>query len=1457
MTDKTEDLEHLMLKSYSYPKQTDHDIQEKIYKKLEFNSYKIPDRADMKDYNEIKEYRDNVCGRSFALLEHQNMLSNFINPDTPYNGLLLFHGLGTGKCVTGDTLVNIGGNMTSIKNIWNTYKGPICNDKDVMTAYWSIPIVPLYVQSFDDNNKTMTCGHVNYMYRQFILEKIKVVTLDNGMQIKLTNNHKLLTQRGWTNKFDINDFVYIPKCYVQQETDCENLDYNIVIIIAYILAKLTQHNSHTIILDNDELNVFDECVSALQYIPDFTIMSSSKNKNVVDVSNIIVFLQTHGLFKHRHIPDIIMNSNSDIIKIFLYNYFNSIHKSIDGYSYTISGKYLAYQIIDLLRFFNISVKIRQMLTTTSQVSNMWNIIIGHYDIDKFNKLFAFDYKTYTFPYNENVENFCKITQISMINYSGFVYDLNIKDYHNFVANGILCHNTCAAIAIAEKFKEQVSKYGVKIYVIVPGPNLKQEWREQLTKCTGNTYVKRTDKNTYITAQEKAKIQKDAYIQISQYYRILSYRSFYRKVLGEKIIDKNEIEDKKKKYRKTEEGEFERELSVDRIHNLNNSLLIVDEAHNLTGNNYGDAVKMIMKNSTNLKLILLSATPMKNLADDIVPLINLLRPENSQIDRDKIFTADKNYEMDFKQGGQEYLREMLRGYVSHLRGADPLIFAKRVDIGIVPKSLKFTQIIPCKMSSLQLSAYSEAMKTINDALDRHSEAVANFVFPGLDSSRKSIVGYHGKEGLDIVRNQLRVNPAIINNKLGELLKTKNNNLIQLGRDGKTIVGDFLLLENLQMFSTKFYRALKNINKLVWGKHGAHTAFIYSNLVKVGIDLFKTIMIQNGYLEYSENLVTSENTRCYFCGFPQSQHGGTLAFKTKKGETLEVPHHTFKPATFIIVTGKSSEDEQDTLPEESINLIDKVFNSMNNYDGKNIKFILGSKVINEGINMKNISEVHILDVHFNFGRVDQAVGRAIRRCSHYGVMSENNQYPEVHVYKYTVVLDNDEPSSEELLYQKAERKHSLIKKVERIMKEEAIDCALNKSGNVFKEEITKYKNCGTSGNDPCPAICDYTNCDYKCSNKKLNDLYYDNTTSEYKKIDRDDIDISTFSKRLARNEIDYAKKKIKELFLFGYVYSLETILDLIKHIYSHEKKNTYDKYYVFVALDELVPRTENDFNNYNEPVLDKYNREGYLIYVNKYYIFQPFDQKPNTPMYYRTKYDKYITNAVSLYDYIKHTAEYNKDRINDTTKQSQNEYNFDDVMEYYSSRKENDIIGIIDKEPNKKKLKTFDELEDVFKIRERKKKNQNKKRGTGIQTLTGTVCYNSQKKETLQNILEKLKIMNKSTLRTSMCNSLRDKLLELEKYSRDKDGNKMTYMFIPANHPKYPFPYNLEDRVSFIIEKINAKIKSALKIVVNEKKENKLPYYEIVINDNEQTRDNEQFLKSLGATKIKSDWVIDVK
>ena len=121
----------------------------------------------------------------------------------------------------------------------------------------------------------------------------------------------------------------------------------------------------------------------------------------------------------------------------------------------------------------------------------------------------------------------------------------------------------------------------------------------------------------------------------------------------------------------------------------------------------------------------------------------------------------------------------------------------------------------------------------------------------------------------------------------------------------------------------------------------------------------------------------------------------------------------------------------------------------------KFLLGSRVMNEGITLENVKDVHILDVHYNLGKVDQVIGRAIRMCKHQAVIDDQNKFPEVNVYRYVASIKKG-LSSDEVLYQKAELKYLLVKKVERILKTVAVDCPLLLHNNKFPEEIDKYKN-----------------------------------------------------------------------------------------------------------------------------------------------------------------------------------------------------------------------------------------------------------------------------------------------------------------------------------------------------------------------------------------------------------------
>ena len=1307
---KSNDLLKIMKINYSYPDHADPHFQSKIYKKREFYYHKIPAREILTEYADIKKFRDMSCGGTFRLRSQQSLLSNFINPETPFRGILMYHGVGTGKCVHPDSLVELIGEVhnqgldkKSIADLWNNNY----NDNNIIIdnegGEWLDVSMnsSLNVKAYNTFSKSLIPRPISKIYRERLIGDLIKITLSDNRTIICSKNHMFYKLGvGWTNI----------------------------------------------------LNVFDK---------------------------------------------ILVNDESYVL------------------------------------------------------------------------------------------DYVYIGNIEYIRYSGFIYDLEVANIHSYVVNGIVTHNTCSAIAIAENFKDQVKKYGTKIHILVSGPLIKENWKDELIKCTKETYLKDISNGTgIINEYERNKQITQAKSMTQQYYKIMSYRSFYKKVLGQKISDKRVTQNKLKKiYRKNADGDFERDVSIDKLESLDNTLLIIDEAHNITDNEYGNAVQTIIEKSHNLKVIILTATPMINFADEIVQLLNYIRPQDDPVYRDMIFTNEKNHLMTFKPGGKEYLSKMASGYVSHFRGLNPLTFAEGVDIGEIPDDLLFTKLYRCNMLKFQTDTYLNILKNLDDSLDRRSQAVSNFCFVGLNNSKNELQGYFGKEGMDIIRSQLKSNKSLLQKMINDKFfdgKLDNNEVIKESDKNKSITGLILKKENVKFFSIKFYTALSNLENLVVGKNGPGTAFLYFNLVKVGIDLFTEVLLINGYLEYNESgsYNISNNTIDALTG---------LTYKDFKEQ---YKNEKFYPATFITMTGKN-EDAADQIPEVKKKILDSVFNNISNKDGRNIKFILGSKVMNEGITLENVAEVHIMDVYYNLGKIHQVIGRALRECKHYKIINDDNRYPKVNIYRYVVSLeDSKELTTEEQMYQKAEQKYILVKETERILKEVAFDCPLEYHANIFPEEVKKYKNCVSVKElidmTPeqkrnaliCPTQCDLTDCSFKCFDSKLNLKYYDKNKSLYSKITKDNLDYSTFTNVLARNEINFAKDKIKELYKFRYVYTLEECVSKIKRSYIGEKKDLFDDFFVYKALDELIPISENDFNNFGDTIYDKFNVPGYLIYRDKFYIFQPFEENEDVPMYYRSTFHSELYNNISLYNYLKSTDilkiinSTSKNDIQNKIKSktdNKNVYNFTDIIQYYESKPEYEYVGIIDKTSIKKSA-SYDVIPDTFKLRSKREKILKKKRGTGIPTLTGAVCETSQKKSDLMKLAKILNIEvdkksdDDGNSRVSVCKLIRYRLLYLEKYSTYKDKNKFTFMIIPSNHPKYPFPFNLEDRIEYIKENISSKtqldldfnIEKSNQGIFENKRSKDLVKYTINITNSSELEKFEKVLTSSGFQLInKKQWTIVIE
>ena len=151
------------------------------------------------------------------------------------------------------------------------------------------------------------------------------------------------------------------------------------------------------------------------------------------------------------------------------------------------------------------------------------------------------------------------------------------------------------------------------------------------------------------------------------------------------------------------------------------------------------------------------------------------------------------------------------------------------------------------------------------------------------------------------------------------------------------------------------------------------------------------------------------------------------------------------------------------------------------------------------------------------------------------------------------------------------------------------------------------------------------------KNLNKKYYNK--GDYRKLDKKEIDFNTFNDKLAGNEISDIKNKIKILYKYKSIYLYSELLEKIKESLKENQKDLFEDYYLDKALNMLMPRTQNDFNNFNDIVFDKFNEQGYIILRDKYYLFQPFDENEDVPFSYRNKQEFDNENLVSLDNYLK--------------------------------------------------------------------------------------------------------------------------------------------------------------------------------------------------------------------------------
>ena len=177
---------------------------------------------------------------------------------------------------------------------------------------------------------------------------------------------------------------------------------------------------------------------------------------------------------------------------------------------------------------------------------------------------------------------------------------------------------------------------------------------------------------------------------------------------------------------------------DAIKNLNNAVIIVDEAHNITNNDVYTSLYQILSKSYNYKLILLTATPMYDNSSEIFELANLLNVNRPDLqlpigkeltkgdDPILIKSPSKHINRSALRGdimlitesGKQKLESSLAGKVSYLRG-NTETNPQKIEMGnpLLEDQIGTTNVVYCEMSDYQYGVYQRALHVdLNKDLD---------------------------------------------------------------------------------------------------------------------------------------------------------------------------------------------------------------------------------------------------------------------------------------------------------------------------------------------------------------------------------------------------------------------------------------------------------------------------------------------------------------------------------------------------------------------------------------------------------------------------------------------------------------------------------------------------------------------------------------------------------------------
>jgi len=506
--------------------------------------------------------------------------------------------------------------------------------------------------------------------------------------------------------------------------------------------------------------------------------------------------------------------------------------------------------------------------------------------------------------------------------------------------------------------------------------------------------------------------------------------------------------------------------LDAIKNVDSSkksLYIIDEVHNFIRNVYSnissktgkraqiiyDYIIQDKRENPDTRVILLSGTPAINNPFEIALLFNLLRPNifpKSENDFNHLFIDSGGYSTISKKNKNLFQRRIM-GLVSYYVGSTPDVFAKPL-----------THYVDCPISEYQEDIYShfEEIETKlalkmklsgsgSQTYKSYTRQACNFVFPPISQK---------------INGETRPRPSKFKISEREAEKLLEGRELKKSKDSETYTNIDLYKQTILSFINGLIDYFNKQNDI--DKKNNHTILndVETFLKKYNGDYKKFHDSETKKSNLYNEMWTCSSKMTNIIFNIMNSKGPTVVYSNYvMMEGLEVlkiylNYFGFYNATLKQQDGKIGyvEYHGGIEPADRYNAM-KLYNRKENKTGELIKIILISPAGSEGLSLRNVRQIHILEPYWNEVRITQMIGRGIRQCSHSDLPMEDRF---VDIYRYRAVRTlKDKWTTDQYIEDLARSKSSLIQSFLDAMKEVAIDCVLNMNHNSIVEDYKCFQ------------------------------------------------------------------------------------------------------------------------------------------------------------------------------------------------------------------------------------------------------------------------------------------------------------------------------------------------------------------------------------------------------------------